>query len=260
MNYKLRSEVIKDIRRRVKQLLERRIKYVHGAFPLSFEEIKRAVMTSDQHRLVRDLQDTGFGEFRSHNTVSAFVDRVEYGTRRSAVVHLGLPQYCLMPRQVFLQFRTDKRISAKDLHEERVTTLYRLLLDDDQKAKLAEWTTRIIRETRLQDMTNWAAWKALDNCPTTGHLLALWPNLATFATDAFWRARFNNPPKRLKDFAPRASLVEMMGQEMEIADTILNAAVALDESYELASRDVKPTLVAWEWLEKDRAYDSPAIE
>ena len=257
MNYKMRPDVVKDIRDHVDRILERRLDYAKGAFPLSFEEVKRAVMTDHQHELVESLQDTGFNQFRSSNTVSIFVDRDEYpDMRRSAAVHLALPEYVVMPRQVFLQFRDSKRITPNDMVSSPVTSLYRLLLDASQRDALAKWTTRMIRETRLHDLVRWAVWRTLSEriSPTTGHLLALWPTLATLTTLPDWRTRFRNPPKKLRDFAPKAPTVAELHKEIEVADTILHGGEML-EAWEKKPRAIQPTLVAWEWLERDRAYE-----
>src|SRR5215475_13098302 len=179
MNYKMRPEVGEQILNHVKMLAKRRVEYVLGAFPLIHQEVARAVMTERQLELATDLQNSGFTQFRSNNTVSIYVDRTEYpDMRRSAVVHLALPEYILQPRQVFLQFRRDLFTGEQGLNE--IANLYRLRLDDSQKAQLAQWCNKIIRETRLHDMMIWTATKVLERCPTTGHVLALWPTLATF--------------------------------------------------------------------------------
>lgn len=253
MNYKIRADAVKDIRDHVRELLQRRVDYALGACPLDLDDVRQGLMTPEQHELTKKLQGTGFNQFRSTNSVAMYVSRDQFpGIKREAVIHLGLPEYVLQPRAVFMAFRDERNIQNAD--QDDINNLYKLLLPDAKRQEVATWVTRVIRETRMQDMINWCAGYVLRECKTTGEVLALWPQLGTYPRTSDWKNKFRDAPRKLRNYAPKRELVEKVSREIEVADPWLQGAQML-EPWERKPKTVQANLVAWQWLDNDRVYE-----
>jgi hypothetical protein len=138
-----------------------------------------------------------------------------------------------------------------DTNDEPLNLLSTAHLSADKVAALVTWTNNVVRERRLKQVADATVTALLMHwMPTVGHVMARFPVLALLAQEQPWKARFHQPPQRLRRYewpadGPAAEARACYEKAMRATEVVLTSATMLD----------KPSPLAWERLANDRKYD-----
>ena len=255
-NYKLSGFVIYEIRNQVERRVQRTLDYANADFPLDLEQIQQAVLPAATIQTLRDLEAGGFGEIQKHSNVHLGMLRDHMPVKRSCAVELYMSASIFAPRST--AYFNMGRLGFVPGNKAYLT-LDTSTFDEPTTARLCTWVERAVRAKRLAEITRVVARDVLDTlAPTSQHMLALWPQLATLLpdTDEFreWRSRFRNPVRRaLNNYQPTPEVREKYARLIVAADTVLTSG-GMFQDYQHPNRAIKASIAHWEALDTDKRY------
>jgi hypothetical protein len=249
-NFKIPTSVRDEIKNNAAGRATVTLNYARANFPLSFAEIPELILHPQLQRQMEDLTNQGVTAMLKQRTIKImFRWSDQLAIRRGAVVQLYLPTAIYVPH--------DSQWSNTPQWDDNQTRFLKPRLDhlsNEKRVALAAWIERTVRAKRLHEITVWAVNEVVDkHIPTTGHLVALWPNLATLVDDPVFRQRLRNPPPRLKAYAPSTAVFEKVHRQIHAADIVLNAGEMLNP-YDWEGQDVIGSIPYWEPLQGDTIY------
>lgn len=251
-NHKLSQEVRDIITRRTRQDLRRRLDYAQADFPLTTATIQAALLPAKTLTAIRKLNATGWKQTPSTRTVWVNVSRGDYpGLHRAVPLRLSLPENIYEPADIH-HYGVGTVFDPKDGGR-----LHALTLDPADRALVAAWTNRVVRELRLGELTSYAVQTVMKACTSTAEVLAAWPLLATLVEDDTWRSRFRNPPRNVHRWAQGVAAKNTLpdiGKLLAAAEVVLLGAELL-EVYNKPPGVVYGVVEAWERLPNDRRYN-----
>jgi hypothetical protein len=249
-NYKLSSTVREDMVRRAGLLVDRRVQFVAGDFPLTTAQVQAAVLDPERLAALHKLRATGVHGLPEYQHVHLLLAREHLpGLARSCIVYLTLPEeiFCDRP-STYLPGRDDFSPGANG-----PLTPDWSGLDDAERAELATWGNNIVKATRHAGMVRHTVGVVLNNCLSIGHVLAWWPAAASLVTDKDWKTRFRNGPRSLRSYAPPANLATRITDLLRASEVVLSAAELLPE-YKNPEGSIVAALAKHEMLPTDRKF------
>lgn len=249
-NYKLTSDLREQIAKRASKLCATRIDYCAGDFPLTTAQLQYAVMPNEQIASLQRLRADGIQELPEHESVHLLLSRAYLpALARSCIIHLKLPE------PIFAQRPTGYVGKPTDfsIHNPQALAPDWAGLSEEDRQELATWANNIIKASRHEQMVSATVVEVLKECLSIGHVLAVWPALASLVLDAQWKSRFRNGPRSLRGYAPRAHLVTRLSPQMKASEVVLSAAELLND-YIRQPNTILATLVSHEFLTNDRTF------
>ena len=245
-NFKLSSGIVGQIHKRCQALTERRVDYARSGFPLSADDLQAATMPNDLLADLRSLAERGIQELPREQNPDVRLTRDKCrGLQRTAVLSVHLPEPIYVARTT--------RFYGSDVFETR--HMHTLAIDPDAigpdaAARLVAWANNLVRVSRHKALVDDTVFTVLAACTSVGHVMAAWPLLATLVHDPFWKARFRNPPRDLRNYAPKIELLRRMGKQMQASEAVLAEAEML-EPFTHKGGSLVAYLHAWEKLPGD---------
>jgi len=261
-NWKIPTDVRGRIINEAISFGDRPAHYALMNFPMTVAEIQlhASALTQEQIFPMRTMIDQGVRTIERHfNTRIAFFRRSFPGLRRSVVVNVRLPEWIVLGRPTYMGMQAT---SYKD-DEPHYIPCDTVGLSDEDKIQIAEYLNTAVRHARLSEIVTNVVPILMDReiTPTTSHLHALWPLLATLHPDNTWRERFRNPTRTLKAYQPDPVIISYYRKYMEACET----AILAGQMLEAIRGDRKKIIVGietWERLPGDIIFplvDAPEI-
>jgi hypothetical protein len=272
-NYHIPGNLRLTLQKRVANLAQRTLDYALADFPMTTAQVQYAILPAAQVDDLRRLDAEGIRTIEHHRQVRlAFLREQTLGLRRGVVIALELPEWIVVGRGTQWSISTTR--FQMDENHYLMPELWIDSIDDAQRKSITLWLERVVRQTRMVEITNWCASGILNDhgiSKTASHLHAVWPMLTTIVDDNMireeiytsqhgyyrdWQKRFRNPTRSLKAYRPDASVVEKYGRLIEkVADTVINAGQIL-EPYRHPNSTILAKVEHWERLPADLVLDS----
>jgi len=261
-NWKIPTDVRGRIINEAISFGDRPAHYALMNFPMTVAEIQlhASALTQEQIFPMRAMIDQGVRTIERHfNTRIAFFRRSFPGLRRSVVVNVRLPEWIVLGRPTYMGMQTT---NYQD-DEPHYIPCDPVGLSDEDKTQIATYLNTAVRHARLSEIvTNVVPiLMGREITPTTSHLHALWPLLATLHEGPTWRERFRNPTRTLKAYQPDPVIISYYRKYMEACETAILAGQLL-EDIRWDRKKIIPSIETWERLPGDIIFplvDAPEI-
>lgn len=247
---------------RVGTLTSRPVSLALGGFPLTEDQVQHAVLAEPHLSMMRQLHAEGIKTVETHRELRLALLRDSNlpGINRSAVVYLNVPGGVFVGRATMYSIP----VTEFSVNENHYLIPSFDNLDDNQREGLTIWVERCVRQLRVQQVAHYVAKQVLTHfAPTTSHLLAIWPELATLVdpSSAYYRAdkekyekwveRFRNPARRnFSAYKPDPQVRETFAKMIELANTQLAAGLLLKD-YVWKKGQIRASIEHWEQLDRD---------
>ena len=195
-NFNLSVSLKDDIANAAYVRIERTRSYALARFPLTLHQIQRGVLSADNYKLVAAL--TAKDNPQQFTTLA--VDRTPEllfdvallpGLHRSMAFKMMLPRGVHLPRTTWLACGACTTRALKP-SEATLFDPHTAGLDADARDKLVAWANAALKAHRLASLARTTVAMMISAyLPTTAHLRARWPGLATLITDRSWRDKVN---------------------------------------------------------------------
>jgi hypothetical protein len=250
-NYKIPSHIRGEIKLAASQLIDRSLAYAQADFPLTTAQVQSIVLPEDQVSDLRRLRDEGIQTIETHREIRlAFLQDRLPGLRRGAVITLWLPESIFVGRATRYSISTTK--FQMDENHYLVPDLTGL--DKSDLVALASWVNQVVRAKRLAEITRFTVNNVVENhVPTTSHMHALWPALATLVKDVNWRTKFRNPTRSLRAYAPTTAVLDKYAKLIQASDVVISSGEMLG-SYYHPDKTIRASIEHWEALQNDVIY------
>lgn len=259
-NYKITYPVQREIRDRAKDLSQRTLDYAQADFPLTVATIQNLVLPESQVADLRRLYAEGIRTIEKHEMIRlAFLREILPGIPRGLVVACHLPERIFVARATQWGMQTTK--FSMDEGGYLVPDLTKL--DPGETKNLANWVNRVVRAKRLKELTDTTVEIIVDKyIPTTSHMHALWPGLASLARTAdtyggrgiSWKDRVRHQTRSLKKYQPEPEVIQRYGKRIQAADTVLTQGDML-ETYKHPPKTIRAIAEQHEALATDPVWD-----
>lgn len=246
-NFKLGTSVRAEINKQMQALTSNRVAHACANFPLTTAEIQAAVMKPHHLKTLRELTAEGMHVTSQDSRPSIYLTP-EYlpGLAREVGICLWLPEDIYVPRRT-------PGYHNQSTWNTATPTFLRLdagELDDDQRAALATWGNRAIRDCRLKKLADHTVAAILERCETVAHVMAWAPVIGTLVTDQFWLKRFRNPPQKLKHYMPHETLRARFAKLLEASEVVITGGQLLPE-FKYDAKIVRAFIASYKPLESD---------
>lgn len=259
-NFKLGDHYKTIIRTGVSNVLTNHIKGFMNGFPLTHDEVQSCILSRNLLSQFEMLWASGARTIMRTKGVPTLLDH-------SAIE--GLKRDCVLILETTRDggedagFFTDKQTSCSmygDMlgdtnRRNRLCLLDTQVLCADRVQALAEWAHLVVRAMRLRDMVVVTVDTTLKQCSSTAHLLASWPELATFAKeDPLLRKRLAAPPQKLEKYRVYEGFLSPKKQR-DAANVVLTmGAMALAHDKNTDEAEVRAGLYQFEKLPTDPVF------
>src|SRR5690348_10250960 len=199
-NFQIPSDIKNRIERQAIKLIDRTEEYVMSQFTLSVEQVQHAILPPETVATMRALQMSDI-YIPSYNHTNIYLHRpLVPGVEREAVVHVQvIKDRWFLPMQTHWSWNNASR--PPDRGEAHM--LNTALLSEEEVAALAKWTNDAVRAHRLARIAKKVVEVVLGTTlPTTAHMRAIWPFLATLCDDRDWRQKFETPTRGMARYEP----------------------------------------------------------
>jgi hypothetical protein len=193
-NYKLATDVAKNISTTAATVADQTRFYAAGAFPLTTDQVQRLILPIEDINSLTELETRGVAVTKYSTQHVLFHAERWAGLQRSVVVWLRLPKEIYASRSTNYQGGTEHKQDFEFNSEYHHTAQLAWLKDPGVVEPVVAWLHRAVRGERLATMATLLVEDAMAHLKSTGEIMANWPNLASFATDPKWVPRFRNTP------------------------------------------------------------------
>ncbi len=189
-NFKLSHSIIHEMTQNAAHLTQRRVSQAQLGFPLTVDEVQRAIVPAEALEMFRRL------EAMRVTTI-----------QKSCLAHMVVPALAGSPREALIGvlvdggglFEMTNTRYAQSLRRWAPPKLECSVLAPEKEAALAKWTANLVQEYRLAELAKRTVkWFLNGYAETTGHILARWPGLVVLVSDHDWKQKFRDAPRSLR--------------------------------------------------------------
>ena len=250
-NFQIPGTVREDIRAQAHNRISRVTAYAMGRFPLTTVEIQKGVVTPYNLELLHALTSVSNHQrvhtIPTHATLTLLFDKslLPFLSRSMAFT-------VLVPKPIFLARTTwnDKGIHSVKMLDETDASLFDPVtagLSEEQVATLVDWANAALRQYRLSNLAFRTLATVLEKLvPTTAHLRARWPFLATLVEDRSWRNKINTQTRGMMRYEMLPADQAKHAQRMALAETLITQGDILAPF----ERDKNKPFVELAWFER----------
>lgn len=253
-NYVLPEDLKDFFVSHIRNMSGRPAHYALSRWPFTLAQIQDHFVELDQDVLetLRGLRSRGVPVSRFTSIEVGFTRDILPELRRGVVLRLELPTAIYIGRQP--SGNTTPLIIACDgfLHP-RVDEL-----EAEERVTLVKYLTNVVRQHRLEHLTDRCAAAVIPHLKTSGDLLHVWPGLVSLVDKwdrqgrgETWRARFRNPPSGR--WSPSMDTLDLKAKWQAVinaADTVLLGAAMMPRPKHDGDT-IRPTVVRTEVIEGD---------
>lgn len=252
-NFKLGDHYKATVRQGVVQIVENYVRGFQNGFPLTHDEVQQCTVDRDILFQFEALWTAGARTIRRSTNMTCFLGRD---------VTQDLKRHCMLTLSTT---REDGFFTAKDAtpycpepfgrDRSKLIALDVCSLPDERVQATVEWCHALIRATRLRQMVNVTVDRVLNVCPSTAHLMANWPALASFAkADPTLRKRLAAAPAKLDRYIVLEHFLPPKKQR-DAANVVLTmGAMALEASKNTDEAEVKGSVLQFESKPEDPKF------
>ena len=221
------------------------VQHTQAGFPLTSNEIERAVCKPDVLERLQWLKHKGVEDLPGVSAFSFVLDPDKTpGLSRTMAFEVRLDRRIFKTQPALnIYFREDKTFNTSKIPTQTLT------FPPEKNEALVKWAHRVLKEERLKVMCDKTVYQVVGACKTTNHIMARWPFLATVVPE--WREKFQNPTKKLKPWAPSEGWLMLYKKRMEASEVVLNKGLFLGDYKVGSNPGVTARIVAYEKLAND---------
>lgn len=200
-NYPITGFAENHISQQVRTLLNRRVDMLECGFPLTPDEVVKAVTPAWAREMLTKLKQHGVTSIQTTNNFSAVVDLIEYPVLLNTHLRGRQEFYCFAEQSAPHYATNHLKGWGGGGKDENQLPFDVKTLGVESRAKLKDWLALVTRETRFATLTKLVLGQFLtDHCPTLYHLMARWPDLRWILANAddTWRNRIDDVPIQYK--------------------------------------------------------------
>lgn len=256
-NFKLGDHYQRIIKENVNKVLANYVQGFTNNFPLTHEEVQSCIVSRDLLSQFEMLWAAGARTINRSSGVTCLLDRdMTEGLKRHCVLVLHSSGHDDQDG-FFTACEAQPYMWSSDPVQLRghITTCDLRGLPADRVDAVVVWAHALIRASRLHIMVNATVSAALVLCTSTAHLMALWPELASFAKeDATLRKRLAAAPAKLERYTTYTHLMPAKKQR-DAANVVLTmGAMALPSAKNTDEAEVKGNMFHFEKLPTDPTF------
>ena len=225
------------------------VQHAQAGFPLTSNEIERAVCEPDVLERLQWLRHKGVGDLPGVSVLSFVLDPDKTpGLSRTMAFEVRLDRRIFKTQPApAIYIGEYKTFDTSKIPTQTFT------FPPEKNEALVKWAHRVLKEERLKVMCDKTVDQVVGACKTTNHIMARWPFLATVVPE--WREKFQNPTKKLKPWAPREGWLMLYKKRMEASEVVLNKGLFLGDYKVGSNPGVTARIAAYERLANDPNWD-----
>lgn len=256
-NFKLGDHYKTVIKDSTNKVLDNYVKGFVNNFPLTHGEVQSCIMSAELLTQFEALSSCGVKTISRSSSITCTLDReMTAGLKRSCVLLLqttndGGGFFTVGNSSPYLRHADVNEV----LKEGHVIELDLRTLPADRVQAVVDWCHMLIRATRLRGMVQATIAQALRYTGTTAHLLANWPELATFTKeDGTLRKRLAAPPQKMDKYLVPESYLPPKKQRDAANVVLAMGAMAIEASKNTDEAEVRGSIHIWEDFPTDPTF------
>lgn len=254
-NFKLGEHYQRTINSRVAETLENFVCGFQNGFPLTHDEVQQCIMDRDTLDKFEALWAISHDAIRRSDNLSCLLTRdVTQGLTRDCSLHLRSTS-----DDGFFTVKNAQPYGSSPFGADRhrFNVLDVCTLPEERIQAVVGWAHGLIRAQRLRAMALRTVGKVLSRCTSTAHLMANWPELASFANSAednTLRKRLAAAPAKLDRYTVSEHLLPPKKQR-DAANVVLTmGAMAIPSAKNTDDAEVRGNLTQFETLPTDLVF------
>ena len=255
-NFQLSRDVRDNMRSRAYSALTRVVLYAMARCPLTTVQIQKGVLTPYNLELLTSLTEKGntqqFLTVPKYHSVTLLLDRstLPYLTR-SLALKVQLPRHIWLAKTTWLHSLHGAGSALLPTDSEATLFDPGTALDALETSELVTWANEALRQHRLVALARKTLLAVTDDLvPTTAHLRARWPFLATLIDDRGWRDKVNTQTRGMMRYEMLPADQVKHAKRMALAEVMITQGELLAEFMVDKSKPVVD-VAWWEALPND---------